>query len=344
MIEVTPGQPSQDPERGMHFVFWRYVPGNIPAVLEEVSSAEVILLESAPTEHKRTKIVQEALMNHLLDAPLTRRQTTVLMAQYGPDVLEVPYEQVVEAALPMILPSLERAVLKRYHGTGKTVRLMDSNPEDQPEIAAEIKGIWQLITETNAMIRTPQPSSLSEIQKRQRAYLTAFSRTTRVRNALISEQLVEQREAFPDKRIAVIYGPLHSPISHPWLRSGRATRHFVDNIHWPAGVKQTYELDGEIIRRVMYEKPVPEELIVRSLLANSIVSLWAERRGQRLGSAVTDLYRYEDKTHDLEEVADIRARIADAAELAGYTAILETSFRKPTEASKAALEKFLEEL
>jgi hypothetical protein len=345
MTELTPPQPSDSPERNLHFIFWRHVPGNVPAVLEELEDAEVLLLESSPAQPKRAKIVKEALMNYLLDAPLTRRQTTVLAYEgIDPNASYATYRQLEEVTLAKAFEPLEHCILERYHSTGKLVRFMDSNPKDQPEIAEETEHMIQLATETNDMIRTRQLTSLEAIQARYFGFLAAFAKTIRGRDVVTGEQLVKQQETFPNRRLAVVYGPGHTAISHPWLHRGLATRVFIDSVPNPAGLKQSYGLDGEAIRRLMYEKPMPEDLIIRCLLKNSMVARLAEQRGRVLRPEVADLWIYEDETYDLELLTTARARAATAAELAVYSTVLDAGLRNPTDESAARLDQFLERL
>ncbi len=309
-------------------------------MLPYLDDADVVLLETTPLEQKRSKIVREALLNRLLGGPLTARQTNILAYEYGRDAEHLSYENIDMPSLRGSLVATEWGIVDRFHDSGKTIRLIDANPKDHPGIVGQVREALVVAMTANDAMRSDTPSSFAEIKGWQTDFFRLEGLSTAGRDEIAAAQVTAAQAEFPGKRLAVVYGALHSGISHEFLRRGDGARRiFLDPIPSPAGSTVYYGLDGEAIRRFRFGKPVTDELIMRTLLQSALVACMAHEKDIVLGSEVADLWKFEEATHRMRIMADRIARRATAEQLSTYAAVADEAFKDPrTETKQRVME------
>jgi hypothetical protein len=299
-----------------HFVYWFHAPYNISNILPELENADVMLLESPVNWSKGDKTVNEAWINASLGAELTEGQQAL--------------SNVVPLRGLNLVP-LYKAVSEHFAGSGKAVRLLDANAQDNPEFADRAALKFDIAHSFNERLGddfslTPD---VAEIGRAQQDALAAQAVSASERDQIILRQIEAAREEFAGQQIAVVYGSGHTQLSHAALRDGYGRRTFVDGVGSGAGVDGTkvkYNLAIEIIRRLQFGLPVSEEKIIRSLLQSSLTSYLAQARGQDASLAEYDMEQWDYDTADLMPQTDKIARSASREDLDNYTYLIDHSY------------------
>jgi hypothetical protein len=292
--------------------------------MPEIAEADVLLLESPPRATRREKLLQEAVINHLLGSELTRQQAGVLNYTFQEQVeglSDLPVESFKD-----VVDSLALNIIKEHRSTGKTVRLLDANKTDHPELSEKIADMRQSLAVANQNDHGADQSTRFKQQvQNQIQFSTVFGETIKTRDDIIKQQVEAYAQEFASRSIAVVYGLNHTSIAHDRLRSDTATRVFVPDALLPAvdGAKRVYDLQNEFMRRVVFDKldePTAIDMASRILIRNSLMTQLAAERGVSMLGEGKSAWQVNEAEYDLLVQADSMARKLTPDEVAAFFA------------------------
>ena len=329
----------QQQELPVEFIFWRHIPEYVPELINELGNAEVILIETSPLIPKRKKAIVEALLNSLTGSELTRKQQSLLVYTLGEN-----YEDYIEEhkdELSRNFTPEQLAIAQEFEGSGKTVRFLDANPTDNPDIIEDILAARKYEEEATEKSSRGEIKSIDENIEQILEIISFKAKSGRDRDKVAEAQIHDFMEQFEGKRIKVVYGSIHTGISHNMVRERLATRKFLGG----SVVKQSYNLDSQIIRGEIFGKPVPENLASRLLLKMLISSLLIRENGSSGNQEVIQSIRsFSSNSINASDLANDIARDLTDDQVAKFEQVFDQSLKGHDPRDKKALDEFIDNL
>jgi hypothetical protein len=218
------------------------------------------------------------------------------------------------------LTPTEAGIVQYYRDSGKTLRFLDVNPKNNPEIVAEFVSTYESRMALTARMRKNQVVSYYEIRQSRLNFINTFGKNIAARDEVIDSQIAGYEKEFAGKRIAVVYGAHHTALSHERIHQNTATRTFVGRV-----AARQYDLEGQAVRTVRFGKPLTTELIDRVMLMNSLVAYGSQLEDIIPGTTLNDAIDFEGATVDIAVQADRIVRGLSAQAVHKFTSIIESA-------------------
>ncbi len=290
----------------LNFIFWSHVEENVPELLEVLDPYDVIFLESSPNGPKRQKLIAEAIINKFLGGELSRQHQGVLNYEYGEAADLFTYGN-MRKLVEKNLSGEERGIVERYHDSGKTVRFLDTNPKDNPDVVELVGRASEVRARMNLSAHRREKSSVDQNMSDLEELIGLRAAADVIREGVIEKQLDNLLPQYPNKRIAVVYGSSHTAISFKYLDAGMARRMFL-NEDSAGGVKKIHDVTNEAVRSLRFGKPLPKKLLQRILFRSSVL---AELLAMKSEQDVLDMLdKMDNFDPDSMKKTDIAGRLA----------------------------------
>lgn len=341
----TPEALSAEPD--IEFLFWRHIDQNVPDLVQELEDKDVLLLEISPLTAKRTRLKVEALLNVATGAELTPKQMSLIDYESGGNVdFDALSFEHIEGYLATTLPSGDYELIKRLVGSGKTIRFLDTNPTDNPDVDEIISDFITQRSEINNGETRGVIKNYADMVKLTKNYVMTEGKAIDARDEVIVGQIESYAREFSGQKIAVVYGANHTAISHPFIRQGQATRTFVDQTN-KADLNYLYTIDSEVVRRARFGREIPDELIARQLFKSNIYASLMSLIHQREFSGTElaeQMVKFDPNALSLSDFANDYARSADMQEVEQYERLTDDALKAGSDEALRSRSEFLNKI